>query len=105
MLIINADDLGRSVSVNDAVFEAMSRGLVTGATIMANMPGFDDAVSRAFERGMQNRLGVHLVLTEGCALTGTIRACPRFCGADGAFSLTRARRVWRLSSAERGAVR
>ena len=38
-VIVNADDLGRSWMVNGAIFDLMSRGYVSSATILANGPG------------------------------------------------------------------
>ncbi len=34
-IIVNADDLGASAEVNEAIFGMMGRGRVTSATIMA----------------------------------------------------------------------
>ncbi len=67
-LIINADDLGRSPEANRAIFDLMDRGLVTSATVMANGPYVDEALSRVghYPRGS---FGVHLNLTEFRPLT------------------------------------
>lgn len=37
-LIINADDLGSSHYIDSEIFNLMSQGLVTSATLMANGP-------------------------------------------------------------------
>jgi chitin disaccharide deacetylase len=69
-IIINADDLGLSRQVNEAVKVLMSSGVVTSATIMANGPCWSEAVDLA--RSMPDRsFGVHLNLTEGHPLTGS----------------------------------
>jgi len=39
LIIVNADDLGGTVAINDAIFGLMEHGLVTSATILANAPG------------------------------------------------------------------
>ncbi len=104
MLIVNADDFGYSESVNAAIAECFSRNLCTSTTIMANMPAFEAACQLAQRQGFADRVGVHLVLTEGEPLTNAIRKCPRFCGPDGRFRLTRKQRVWRLSRQEKSAV-
>lgn len=67
-LIINADDLGLSSAVNDAVFALMCAGRVTSATALVAAPAFQDAVarSRAFP-GCS--FGVHLCLTAFKPLT------------------------------------
>ena len=62
LLIINADDLGATVPVNDAIFALMDQGLVTSATIMANADGFQDATRRLKEHP-DCSFGVHLNLT------------------------------------------
>ena len=62
-LIINADDLGYSPERNQAIFELMSEGLVTSATVIANAPYAIEACeqSRNFVRCS---FGAHLNLTE-----------------------------------------
>lgn len=63
-LIINADDYGYSSGVNYGIIHAHQRGILTSTTIMANMPGFDEAVSLAKENPKLG-IGVHLTLTCG----------------------------------------
>lgn len=62
LLIINADDLGATVPVNDAIFGLMDQGLVTSATVMANADGFQDA-ARRLKAYPDRSFGVHLNLT------------------------------------------
>jgi predicted glycoside hydrolase/deacetylase ChbG (UPF0249 family) len=62
LLIVNADDLGASKEINDEIFELMQLGAVTSATLMANAPGFEDAVQR-IPRFPHCSFGVHLNLT------------------------------------------
>jgi chitin disaccharide deacetylase len=59
-LIVNADDFGRSHSINEAAIRAHREGILTSASLMVNEPGFDEAVARAKENP---RLGVGLHLT------------------------------------------
>lgn len=62
LLIVNADDLGTSQSINDEIFALMKTGLVTSASIIANAPAFQDAAARV--RDFPNcSFGVHLNLT------------------------------------------
>jgi predicted glycoside hydrolase/deacetylase ChbG (UPF0249 family) len=68
-LIVNADDLGRSVGINRGIFEAHERGLVTSATLMVAFPA---AALAAAELGRRPRLGVGLHVT----LTGTAPTLP-----------------------------
>jgi predicted glycoside hydrolase/deacetylase ChbG (UPF0249 family) len=75
-VIINADDFGASPSVNKAIVELFDNGLLTSATLMANMPGFDDAVALAHKHHITHKIGTHLVLTEGKPLTKEMELIP-----------------------------
>ena len=62
-LIANADDFGRSASINAAVIRAHRDGILTTASLMVNEPGCAEAV----ELARQNpRLGIGLHLTLLC---------------------------------------
>jgi chitin disaccharide deacetylase len=63
-LIINADDFGYSKGVNLGIIEAFQNGVVTSATLMANMPGAEHAAALAKENPGLG-VGIHLVLTCG----------------------------------------
>ncbi len=86
---VNADDFGRSDTVNRAIVECMASGLATNTTAMANMPGFDEACELAQQHKFAHRVGVHLNLSEGVPLTNGIKRNRRFCDADGRFSYQR----------------
>jgi hopanoid biosynthesis associated protein HpnK len=62
-LIVNADDFGRSHSVNEAVVRAHREGILTTASLMVNEPAGDEAVALARENP---KLGVGLHLTLLC---------------------------------------
>ena len=62
-LIVNADDFGRSASINQAVIRAHREGILTTASLMVNEPGFEEAVALARENP---KLGVGLHLTLLC---------------------------------------
>lgn len=62
-IIVNADDLGMSASVNDAIFQAMAAGSVSSATILANGPSVTQVTGRLPEFP-QCSFGVHLNLTQ-----------------------------------------
>lgn len=62
-LIVNADDFGRSHSINTAVIRAHREGVLTTASLMVNETGFEEAVRLARENP---RLGVGLHLTLLC---------------------------------------
>ncbi len=63
-LIVNADDFGLAECVNNGILDAHRRGIVTSATLMANMPAFGHAVELARAHPTL-RLGVHLNLVRG----------------------------------------
>lgn len=69
-LIVNADDFGYTESINYGILEAHIQGILTSTTLMANMPGFDHAVS-LHEEYPSLGIGVHLVLTCGKPLLDT----------------------------------
>lgn len=62
-IIVNADDLGISAEVNDAIFRLMAQGKVTSATILANGPAVEQAC-RQIRHFPQCSFGVHLNLTQ-----------------------------------------
>jgi chitin disaccharide deacetylase len=62
-LIVNADDFGRSHSINAAVGRAHREGSLTTASLMVNEPACDEAVGLARENP---KLGVGLHLTLLC---------------------------------------
>src|SRR5579863_958980 len=104
-LIVNADDFGYSEAVNRAILNSFESSLVTSTSIMANMPGFDHAVGLIRRHDLkEQKVGVHLNLTEGFPLSRTLTACPTFCGEDGRFIYHRDRSLFRLSRKERVAV-
>ncbi|MBA7479768.1 Chitooligosaccharide deacetylase ChbG [subsurface metagenome] len=83
-IIINADDFGLCDGVNEAVAQAHSDGILTSATIMANMPAADEAVKIAKKLPTLG-IGVHLNLTEGPPISK--EACvDRLLDADGQFA-------------------
>jgi len=63
-IIINADDFGLCGGVNKAVLQAHTDGVLTSATIMANMPAANEAVKMAKQLPTLG-VGVHLNLFEG----------------------------------------
>ncbi len=100
--IINADDFGRSPNINAAILQSFKNGWVSSATIMANMPGFDEACQIAREHNLIDCVGIHLVLSAGQPLTDAIKHQPRFCDENGLFRpKQKYDRIFHLNNSER----
>jgi predicted glycoside hydrolase/deacetylase ChbG (UPF0249 family) len=82
-MIINADDFGLCEGVNKAIAEAHCGGVLTSATIMANMPGSDEAVAMA-KKMPSLGVGVHLNVLEGKPVS-TDSKVDVLLGEDGKF--------------------
>lgn len=78
-MIINADDFGKSPSVNKAIVKCFQDGLISRTTIMANMPYFDEAVELSKKNGFFDKVGLHLNLDEGQPLTQEMTRNNHFC--------------------------
>jgi hopanoid biosynthesis associated protein HpnK len=65
-LIVNADDFGRSSSINAAVIRAHQDGILTSASLMVNEPACDEAVALA-RKNPKLGVGLHLSLLCGRA--------------------------------------
>ncbi len=84
-VIVNADDFGKSASVNLAIIRAFKSRLISSTTLMANMPGFSDACTLTTQNDLHGKVGIHLNLVEGHPLTDAMSACHRFCDSKGRF--------------------
>ncbi len=83
-LIVNADDFGRSPSINCAVIRAHEEGILTTASLMVNEPACDEAVRLA---RAHPRLGVGLHLSLVCGKSALPHAqIPSLVDAGGNFS-------------------
>ncbi|MCB1008012.1 MAG: carbohydrate deacetylase [Acidobacteria bacterium] len=81
LLVVNADDLGRTVGINDGIFEAHARGIVTSATMMVGFPAARDAAARLGEHPRLG-IGLHVTLT-GARPTLPAAAVPSLVDASG----------------------
>src|SRR4051794_32284931 len=63
-LVVNADNLGLSVRVNEGIFDAHERGILTSASLVANAPATVDAIRRRHAAATL-AIGVHLTLVSG----------------------------------------
>jgi predicted glycoside hydrolase/deacetylase ChbG (UPF0249 family) len=62
LLIVHADDIGITHSVNAACFQAMATGVINSASVMVPCPAFPEAA--AFARAHpESDFGIHLTLT------------------------------------------
>jgi hopanoid biosynthesis associated protein HpnK len=83
-LIVNADDFGRSASINQAVIRAHREGILTTASLMVNEPAFEEAVALARENPTLG-VGLHLTLLCGHSALPS-EQIPGLVNAKGEFS-------------------
>ena len=83
-LIVNADDFGRSRSINEAVIRAHREGILTSASLMVNGEAFDEAVALA-RANPKLGVGLHLSLIMGHATLPPAQI-PGLVNAAGEFS-------------------
>ena len=102
-LFINGDDFGMSKSCTLAIAEAIEKGLIDGTTMMANGEFFDEAVTISLSRGFDEKIGVHLNLTEGAPLTEKIKSVTAFVN-DGRFHKEYLKNPRPLTEREQAAV-
>jgi len=83
-LIVNADDFGRSHSINQAVVRAHREGILTSASLMVNGEAADEAIGLARQNP---RLGVGLHVSLVCGTSALPPAAiPGLVDAGGHFS-------------------
>lgn len=64
-LIVNADDFGKTHSINLAIAECFKKGYISNTSIMVNMPFSDEAAEIARKEGFFEKVGLHINLTQG----------------------------------------
>ena len=77
-IIVNADDFGMTANKNRAIDQLMRKGICTNASLVVNTAYSDEAVRLAYEGGYQDRISLHLNLTEGQALSDDIKKIPLY---------------------------
>ena len=87
-LVVNADDLGLTTEVNDGIFDAHERGVLTSASLFANAPATRDAITRLRDLPSLG-VGCHLTLVDGRPTLSPDRI-PTLVDDDGRF-----RRSWK----------
>ncbi len=100
-LIVNADDLGLTRGVNRAILQTHRRGIVTSATLMANAPAFEEAVtavlaSSEYETGKLG-IGCHIVLIDGMPLSAPDKVRTLLAADSGAPKFRR--KLWKFALA------
>ena len=88
-VILSADDFGLDTGINGEIIRAFERGIISSASIMTTMPGFEEATRYAREHP-EFSFGVHLCYVEGQAASGVQ---PTLTDMAGAFNLTRSQRL------------
>lgn len=84
VIVVNADDFGRSHSRNEAIDQCIKKGYVNQTSLMVNMGQYtEEAVRMAFDGGYDDNVVLHINLTLGEPLTEKIKNTP-FC-KDGVF--------------------
>ena len=86
ILRVNADDFGIDENRTRAILKSFCLGAISHTTAMVNMPYFQEAVEKIRSKGLLNRMGLHLNLTEGPAMTASMRNCSFFCDKNGCFT-------------------
>lgn len=86
-LIVNADDFGLTDGVTRGIALAIRQGVVTSTTAMACVAGAAARLKR-WAPVLPGRIGAHLQLTTGHALTDPARI-PTLCEPDGNFPTSR----------------
>ena len=85
-LIVNADDLGLSPTVNCAILRGALRSVITAASLMVNMPFAKEAAAQIKDTCPDLSVALHFCLTSGQAVLPP-QAIPALVDAKGYFKL------------------
>ncbi|KKP98817.1 MAG: hypothetical protein US71_C0003G0028 [Parcubacteria group bacterium GW2011_GWD2_38_12] len=89
-IIINADDLGLTNSVNKGIFEAIDAGVVSDVSLLAVGDGYDDAVKGLLERNIKT-IGLHFCIVDKEKPLSLPSEASLICENDGSFFTNRNR--------------
>lgn len=101
-IIINADDYGLYANFTDAIIEAYEKKFITSTTACANGEDIKRAVQIAKEKGLIDKIGVHINFNTGKPLTEAIANDPLFC-ENGVYH-SHVNRLKKLTKAQKQAV-
>jgi len=76
---VNADDFGWNGRCSKAILSSFDAGVITTTTACGNGEYIEEAIAEIADTPHRNKVGVHLVLTEGRPVTNRMRNCSRFC--------------------------
>lgn len=68
-IIANADDLGYSASVNEAILKSFEAGYINSTSLMTNTPDFEATVELIHQNPVIKNIGVHVDLAQFRPLT------------------------------------
>lgn len=86
MIIVNADDFGRSESISRSIIYGLEHKIINRTTAMMNMPYVKQAINLACNSNFLNVIGLHLTLDEGFPITEEIKNIDLFCDKEGRFN-------------------
>jgi hypothetical protein len=65
LTVIVADDFGLDACTTAGILRSFDEGLISATSMLANMPGFDEAVAAAHDRRLTGAIGVRRDLADG----------------------------------------
>ena len=68
-IIINADDFGMNETANKAVLECYKEGIITSASLIVNMEGYNNAITEILPEIKGLDIGLHFNIYEGKSLS------------------------------------
>lgn len=85
LVITKADDFSLSEREHVTILAGVAERMISSATLMANMPAFEQACQTTRQRGLASRLGLHFNLSYGKPLNRPARQVTALCNMWGQF--------------------